>query len=124
MTALFGWFGIGKLHYYGASKREGICFETSQKYWCDITGDLKKSQEISNHENVNYVPEKAKAITSKKKKSWDIEHDDFSITYEKPEHLLDAFYEEIKYKKKKAQYATNYRSQVEYIWTMIGQEKV
>ena len=111
-------------HNYDHGKAKATVTDTRKKYWCDVTGEIKESVETSNSSTVNYVPVNSKSITMRQKKEWGIENDDFHITYENGDDLLDAFHEEISCKNSNDQYATNYRNHIEYIWTVVDPDKV
>ena len=56
-------------HKYDHYTVEATVVDTCEKYWCDITGEVKESGETPNSSTVNYVPVNSKAITMRHKKN-------------------------------------------------------
>ena len=72
------------------------------KYWCDDPRKIKENESSSRGNNakpLDYVPVNSWAITANEKKEWEIENEDFHLTNEIGDYLLDSFREDISCKK-------------------------
>ena len=116
----------GKSHNYNDETVTTTVRHMRSKYWCEVTGKIKENVSSSSGNNVkplDYVPVNSRVIAANEKKEWGIENDDFHLTYEIGDDLLDAFREDIACKKGKEQYGMNYKNHVDYIWTVVDPSK-